>query len=122
MWATLYVSSCCTMGVRRVAIVPAFWYNLSRGIDMSRINMRIDNTLKQETEHIFDSLGLNMSTAIHIFLKQVVKEKGIPFPLTTRTVYDYNQETRQALADAENGKNLNGPFESVQALMEDLNA
>lgn len=43
--------------------------------------MRIDDALKRESDAIFSNLGLNMSSAITIFLKQVVRTKGIPFEL-----------------------------------------
>lgn len=43
--------------------------------------MRIDDALKRDSDAIFSDLGLNMSSAITIFLKQVVRTKGIPFEL-----------------------------------------
>ena len=43
--------------------------------------LRIDDGLKRDCEAIFDDLGLSMAGAITIFLKQVVKQRGIPFAI-----------------------------------------
>lgn len=43
------------------------------------INIRIDSSLKNEAEFIINSLGLSTSTAIVLFFKALVREKGLPF-------------------------------------------
>ena len=43
--------------------------------------LRIDDGLKRDCEAIFDDLGLSMAGAVTIFLKQVVKQRGIPFAI-----------------------------------------
>ena len=48
---------------------------------MTIINFRVDDNLKKSSEKIFSELGLNMTTALTIFLKSVVRNNGIPFPL-----------------------------------------
>ena len=45
----------------------------------TNLNIRIDSNLKKESDSLFKSLGLNMTTAINIFLTQCVKSKSIPF-------------------------------------------
>lgn len=45
----------------------------------TNINVRTDSELKAQAEQIFSELGLNMSIAINMFLRQVVRENGIPF-------------------------------------------
>lgn len=45
----------------------------------SNINIRIDDKLKKEAEKLFNDLGINMSSAINVFLKQSVREQKIPF-------------------------------------------
>lgn len=44
--------------------------------------LRIEDGLKRDCEAVFGDLGLNLSTAITLFLRQVVKQRGIPFALT----------------------------------------
>jgi DNA-damage-inducible protein J len=48
----------------------------------ARINIRVNGDLKREAETIFKKIGLNLSDGINIFLRKVVAEQGIPFPLT----------------------------------------
>lgn len=43
--------------------------------------MRLDPELKDEAMEIFGSLGLNMTSAVTIFLKAVVREQGLPFDM-----------------------------------------
>jgi len=45
----------------------------------ANINVRVDSSLKQAAESLFSDLGLNMSTAITMFLKSAVSHDGIPF-------------------------------------------
>ena len=47
----------------------------------SRINVRVDNTIKKQAEAVFTALGMNMSTGINIFLVQVARSRAIPFTL-----------------------------------------
>ena len=42
-------------------------------------NIRIEQNLKEQAQKLFASMGLDMSTAINIFLHQAVKEQAIPF-------------------------------------------
>lgn len=49
----------------------------------SVIQVRVDDELRQEATEIFEELGIDMSTAVRMFLKRTVKEKGLPFPMTT---------------------------------------
>jgi DNA-damage-inducible protein J len=85
----------------------------------TNINVRVDEKLKKNTEKLFAHLGLNMTTAINMFLKSCERENGIPLDLKIETP---NEETLQAMKDVEEGKNLIGPFYSVKELMEALNA
>ena len=47
----------------------------------ANINIRTDALIKAQAENIFEELGLNMSTAINMFLRQTIRENGIPFEL-----------------------------------------
>lgn len=52
--------------------------------DTTSMNLRIDKTLKKDAEALFETLGINMTTAINIFLKQSVRDQGIPFQITAK--------------------------------------
>ncbi|MBR3363128.1 MAG: type II toxin-antitoxin system RelB/DinJ family antitoxin [Bacilli bacterium] len=45
----------------------------------TNLNVRVDATLKEESDMLFKNLGLNMSTAINMFLTKCVKTSSIPF-------------------------------------------
>lgn len=51
-------------------------------MQQSLIQIRVDRPLKEEVSDIFASLGIDISTAVRIFLQRCRKEKGIPFALT----------------------------------------
>ena len=45
----------------------------------SALNVNVPKEVKEEANAIFNNLGLNMSTAINMFLKRAIYERGIPF-------------------------------------------
>ena len=85
----------------------------------TNINVRVDKEIKRKAEAIFSELGLNMSTAMNMFLRYSVRYGGIPFDLRLDVP---NEETRAAIDDVNNDHNMSKAFDSVEALMEDLNA
>lgn len=54
----------------------------------SIIQFRVDDDLKNEAAAIYEKLGIDLSTAIRMFLKRSVMENGIPFPMTLQRSYD----------------------------------
>ena len=62
----------------------------------TNINVRVDANLKQSAESLFADLGLNMSTAITMFLKSAVNHDGIPFEVKRMSP---NAETTAALEE-----------------------
>lgn len=85
----------------------------------TNINIRMDENLKKQFDILCNELGMNMTTAINIFAKTMVRQQGIPFEIT---LDNPNRETIEAIKDADNGRNLSKAFSSVNELMEDLNA
>ena len=85
----------------------------------TNLNVRIDADLKKQSEEIFNELGLNMSTALTVFLRQTVRSRGIPFEMRLNIP---NEETLMAIQDVNLGRNMSRQFHSVKELMEDLDA
>jgi len=52
----------------------------------TNINIRTDSETKTRAQQIFASLGLDMTTAVNLFLRQTVRMNDIPFVITTKTV------------------------------------
>ena len=75
---------------------------------MANINLRIDDTLKKDAENLFNDLGLNMTTATTMFLKQCIRCNGIPFDLRLDPFYSAENQARLRAAikdlDAGNGQ------------------
>ena len=82
------------------------WYYKDKkwGMKMSKIKKKpihisVDEDLKEQAELLFNDLGLNMTSAINVFLRQAVNEQAIPFEIRK-----INSETLQALKEVENRK------------------
>lgn len=85
----------------------------------SNINIRVDSKVKKEAEELFNKIGLNMSAAMNIFLRQSIRYGGIPFELR---IDKSNETTLAAIEDVDNNRNLSKAFDNIEALMEDLDA
>ena len=83
------------------------------------VTFRIDDTLKKQADALFAELGMNLSTAFNIFLRQSVREQQLPFKVSKNVP---NAVTLAAMDAAETGEDIYGPFEDVSSLMEALNA
>ena len=62
------------------------------------IQVRVDDSLKKDADALFSDLGLDTPTAIRIFLKQAIKQNGLPFPVTQPVP---NAETIAAMEEAD---------------------
>ena len=82
----------------------------------STITVRVEDKLKKEAGDVFREVGMDMSTAITVYLKQVVRSNGIPFPVSAEIP---NALTLKAIQEAEKGEMAS--FSSIDALMKDLN-
>lgn len=75
---------------------------------MSTIQIRIDDKIKKSAKKILDEVGMDMSSAIKIYLKQIVISKGIPFQSLTANGLLLKEEAAilKASQEAKNGKNV----------------
>ena len=64
----------------------------------TNISIRMDADLKKQADVLFSELGMNLSTAFNIFVRQSLREGGIPFDIT---LGQPNKETAAALLEAE---------------------
>lgn len=83
-------------------------------------NISLDPEIKQKAQALFAELGLDLSTAINIYLHQAVLENGIPF-LITRDVP--NAETIEAIKEVERLKadpSIGKSYTDVDEMFEDL--
>lgn len=74
---------------------------------MANLNIRVDDALKKQAEAVFSELGMTLSTATTIFLKQVVRCNGIPFDLRIDPFYSA-ENTSHLLAAKERMEKTGG--------------
>ena len=79
------------------------------------VRARIDEQIKEEASVVLAAMGLTLSDAFRIMLTRIAREKALPFePLVP------NKATIAAMKEARSGKLAS--FDSIEALMTDLNA
>lgn len=83
----------------------------------TNLNIRTDKDIKDQAEAIFNELGLNMTTAVNMFLRTAIREHGIPFELKL----DVPNETTEA-AIAEGRKLMDDPSSPRYTNMDALKA
>ena len=65
----------------------------------TNVSIRMDTELKAQADELFAELGMNLSTAFNIFVRQSLREGGIPFEIRTDRP---NKATIAAMLEAEN--------------------
>lgn len=65
----------------------------------TNVSIRMETELKAQADELFAELGMNLSTAFNIFVRQSLREGGIPFEIRTDRP---NKETIAAMLEAEN--------------------
>lgn len=84
---------------------------------MATVSFRMDDSLKRQTETILEELGLNMTTAMTMFAKTIVREQRLPLDLSIDSFYSAINQARlkQAIENYESGKS-----EPIKKSMEEL--
>jgi len=88
--------------------------------DTTNISIRLDVELKKQAEQLFSELGMNMTTAFNIFLRQAVRQQRIPFDVALDTP---NAETLAALGEVKRMKEdptLGKTYTDVDEMMKEL--
>ena len=75
---------------------------------MAQVNIRLDDSIKEQADILFDELGLNMTTAFNIFVRQTIRQGRIPFDITVHTDPFYSASNmrvlKQSIKEANEGK------------------
>ena len=83
-------------------------------------NISIDPTLKKKSIALFSEFGLDLSTAISLFLQQCVREKRIPFEIRLEIP---NETTKEALSEFEEMKKNKEKYKrypKLENILEDI--
>jgi len=84
---------------------------------MPTIQFRTDEATKSQSGAIFQALGITMSDAVNMFLRQTILHGGLPFELK---IPQYNKTTLDALADMERSKGKGIRGKDIRAALADL--
>ena len=84
------------------------------------MTIRTNSEVKKTVAGLFEDLGLDMSSAVNMFLRECIRRDGIPFEVSRKEIP--NHKTRRAIKNAVEGKNMVGPFKTVEEAMKYLNA
>ena len=63
----------------------------------ANINIRVDADVKAQAQRLFSALGMDLTTAVNVFLRQSIEQGGIPFVIAQKR---YNPETELAMQEA----------------------
>lgn len=84
------------------------------------MNIRMDSDIKKQAQELFAEFGLDMTTAVNMFLRQAIRQKGIPFELRLNVP---NAETVAAFEEVKQMKtnpSLGKSYTDVDTMMSDL--
>ena len=81
------------------------------------VTFRVDEELKTQADSLFSELGMSLSTAFNIFLRQSVREQQMPFMISKNIP---NAVTMAVMESAENEEDMYGPFDDTDSSMETL--
>jgi len=84
------------------------------------ITIRIDENVKQQAEDMLSEIGLNMTTYINSSLRALVREKKVPFELTTKQQAnsEYLTKLDESIAQAERGEVVKYTMGELKALVD----
>ena len=88
----------------------------------TNVTVRIDSALKKQSEELFNDLGLSLSAAFTLFLKQSIREQRIPFEIKRLVPNEATIKALEEMEEMEKEREKDKSFSSVEDLMKDLNS
>ena len=89
----------------------------------SLLQVRVEDSLKDQAAAVFDSLGIDTSTAVRMFLKRAVMENGIPFRMTLpKTPYNSERGYRAMIEISEGAEKAGLSDMSLDEINAEINA
>ena len=86
--------------------------------ETTNVNIRMDKDVKERAEWLFGEMGLNMTTAFNIFVRQTLRQGKIPFEISVDPFYsEGNMRTlRRSIQEAESGKFVVKTMDELRAM------
>lgn len=76
-------------------------------LNMAAVHVRVKEGTKKSAQKILNKMGVDLSTAINLYLHQIILTKGIPFPLFTENGLTFQQEKEMLEAEKEAAQGVN---------------
>ena len=90
--------------------------------ETTNISIRIDKDVKEQAEVFFNDLGLNMSSAFNIFVRQSLRQGKIPFELSIVADPFYSPTNmavlRRSIREANEGKFVSKTLDELRSMEE----
>jgi len=73
---------------------------------MTNLQIRVDDALKHQAQQVANNLGMDLTTAVRVFLKQMVNSNGLPFKPEVDPFYSASNMAalKQSIASLRSGK------------------
>ncbi len=85
------------------------------------LNVRVDANDKKEFEKFCDNVGMNVSTAINLFIKAVLREQKLPFEIRScsfeKTIYEKLQEAESEISNTSKRYSKEEILESIDKII-----
>lgn len=89
---------------------------------MTTINIRVDEDVKAKAGELFSDLGIDISAAVNMFLRQSIMRDGLPFEVKRQTPNAETLEALKELAAIKNGTLPAKRYSDVEKMFEELDA
>lgn len=86
---------------------------------MSTIQVRTKDDVKKSAQHILEKLGLDLSTAINIYLVQIIEKNGIPFDVVTANGLTIAEE-KKILSELKEATRSGKRYSSTKKMFKDI--
>jgi DNA-damage-inducible protein J len=87
---------------------------------MAQISIRIDDTIKDDADKLFAELGLTLSAAFNIFVRQALRQRSIPFVITAESDPFYNMANmrwiEQSIRQMREGQIVSKTFDELDQM------
>jgi len=82
-----------------------------------QVSTRVDQNTRDAANAALEDIGLDLSTAMRMFIKRTADLGSLPFSVGTNEAYIPNQDLRVTIAEAKEGKNLSSAMDIDDAMM-----
>jgi len=84
----------------------------------AKLSVRTYSDVKEAASNVYESLGIDLTTAINVFLRKSIACNGFPFDVRNNVP---NEKLLKAIENADKGRNLSRKFNNIDDLFNDLN-